>query len=85
MADTKEQNFSLALTALLFISVDAVVFIANVASAQSPLIPADRLTLWNPGLNAIGGIPQRTIVCATVNASSYGHGAQDAGPESKMR
>ena len=79
MADTKERNFSLALTALLFISAGAVVFIANGASAQSPLIPSDRLTVWNPGLNAIGGIPQRTMVCATVNASSYGHGAQDAG------
>jgi hypothetical protein len=43
---------------------------------DSALIPADRLTVWNPGIP--GGIPARTAVCATVNASSYGSGSSDA-------
>jgi hypothetical protein len=41
-------------------------------------LPADRATAWTPGLNALGGIPARTTVCATVAASTYGNGAQDA-------
>jgi hypothetical protein len=40
------------------------------------LIPADRLTTWNPGIP--GGIPVRTTVCANVSAATYGNGAQDA-------
>jgi hypothetical protein len=40
------------------------------------LLPAGRRTTWNPGIP--GGIPVRTTVCATVNASTYGNGSQDA-------
>src|SRR5260370_37549259 len=29
------------------------------------IIPADRITTWNPGLNAIGGIPARTTLYQT--------------------
>ena len=39
-------------------------------------IPADRLTVWNPGIP--GGIPSRTTVCANVNAATYGNGTGDA-------
>jgi hypothetical protein len=31
------------------------------------LIPAERTVPWNPGLNAVGGIPNRTAVCATLS------------------
>ena len=34
------------------------------------------MTVWNPGV--AGGIPARTTVCRTVNASTYGNGASDA-------
>ncbi len=44
--------------------------------SSSGLLPPDRLTVWNPGVS--GGIPNRTTVCATVNASAYGNGASDA-------
>jgi len=44
--------------------------------ATAAIIPADRSTVWNPGIP--GGAPLRTTVCATVNASSYGNGASDA-------
>jgi hypothetical protein len=40
------------------------------------LIPADRVTVWNPGIP--GGVPSRTTVCATIDASTYGDGAGDA-------
>src|SRR6266478_171916 len=44
----------------------------TLASAQ--LIPTDRLYPWNPGLTAVGGIPNRAAVCATV---SLGNGVND--------
>jgi len=42
------------------------------------IIPADRRTSWQPGIP--GGIPVRTTVCASIDAATYGNGAQDAGP-----
>jgi len=57
----------------------AVLF-AGVAFASVPaaagILPVDRGTTWNPGIP--GGVPARTTVCATVNASSYGNGSSDA-------
>jgi hypothetical protein len=51
---------------------------ANAATADIgfTVLPADRRTVWNPGL--ISGIPSRTTVCATVYASTYGYGTLDA-------
>jgi uncharacterized membrane protein len=46
--------------------------------SATSLIPADRATTWNPGLNAVGGIPRRSAICATVDASTYGNGTQNA-------
>jgi len=31
------------------------------------IIPADRITTWNPGLNAAGGIPKRTTIYQTLS------------------
>ncbi len=45
-------------------------------AATGPLIPTDRLTVWNPGIP--GGLPVRNAVCASIDASTYGGGAQDA-------
>src|SRR4249919_323081 len=45
-------------------------------SAGAQIIPVDRTTVWRPGVP--GGIPTRTTVCATVNASTYGNGSSDA-------
>jgi hypothetical protein len=46
----------------------------NPARIQTPeqasatnLIPADRITTWNPGLNAVGGIPDRTTIFQTLS------------------
>ena len=49
---------------------------AAVSVSAFAAFAADRLTLWRPGV--AGGIPQRTTVCRTVNASTYGNGASDA-------
>ncbi len=51
---------------------------ANAIATSLTALTADRRTLWTPGLNAVGGIPNRSTICATVEASSYGNGAQDA-------
>jgi len=45
-------------------------------AATGAIIPADRLTVWNPGIP--GGVPARSTVCASIDASTYGGGAQDA-------
>lgn len=39
-------------------------------------LPPDRATTWKPGIP--GGIPARTSVCASVDATAYGNGARDA-------
>ncbi|HWW94567.1 MAG TPA: Ig-like domain-containing protein [Vicinamibacteria bacterium] len=44
--------------------------------ATAAILPPDRLTTWNPGVP--GGVPARTTICATVNASTYGNGLSDA-------
>jgi hypothetical protein len=37
------------------------------ASAMTGIIPADRKTTWNPGLDAVGGIPNRTMTYVTLS------------------
>jgi hypothetical protein len=37
------------------------------ASATTGIIPADRRTTWNPGLKAVGGIPNRTMTYVTLS------------------
>src|SRR2546426_6233659 len=50
--------------------------LAGPAHAVVSTIPADRQTVWSPGIP--GGVPSRTTICAAVHASIYGNGAQDA-------
>ena len=38
----------------------------TVSNTQVLGLPADRLAAWNPGLNSVGGIPNRTTVFTTV-------------------
>jgi len=40
------------------------------------LIPADRVTVWNPGVP--GGIPSYSTVFATIDAATFGNGTTDA-------
>ncbi len=50
--------------------------LAGAQPATPAILPADRLTVWSPGIP--GGVPQRTTICATINASTYGNGASEA-------
>ena len=36
---------------------------------RAEILPADRRTVWNPGLNAVGGIPNRTTIYQTISPS----------------
>jgi hypothetical protein len=54
----------------------AVCVLAQALPATPDILPTERRTTWNPGIP--GGIPARTTVCATVNASSLGNGTSDA-------
>jgi len=43
---------------------------SKIRSAVTPvvgIIPADRMTTWNPGLNAVGGIPNRATIYRTLS------------------
>lgn len=46
------------------------------AAAFAQLLPSDRDTVWNPGIP--GGIPHRSSICQTIDASSFGNGTLDA-------
>ena len=50
--------------------------VKNPTAVAGDIIPADRRTVWNPGIP--GGIPSRTTICATVAAATYGNGTTDA-------
>ncbi len=54
----------------------SVGFLNIAAHASGQMLPADRMTTWAPGFP--GGIPARTTICQTLNASAYGNGSQDA-------
>ena len=43
---------------------DAVV--SPSGSIDTSILPADRATTWKPGMMAVGGIPVRSTVCATL-------------------
>ena len=48
------------------------------AEAQGPFLDPTRTTTWVPGMMAVGGIPSRTTVFTTIQASTYGNGTQEA-------
>ncbi len=54
----------------------AAAALINVSSYD--ILPAERLTQWNPGLDSAGGIPNRTQIYVTLKASDYGNGTKDA-------
>jgi len=45
-------------------------------SSSTFTLSGDRRTVWNPGL--AGSIPVRSTICATIDASTFGNGTQDA-------
>jgi hypothetical protein len=57
-------------------AIVALAALAPALPAIADVMPPARRTPWNPGIP--GGIPVRTTVCATVNASTYQDGLVDA-------
>jgi hypothetical protein len=63
--------------ALLLIHVLlTVIALAQAERVAADIVPVDRRTTWNPGIP--GGIPVRTTICATLNASTFENGSFDA-------
>ena len=76
-AGTRSDSASVRRPLPAFLAV--AVTLASVALASlsaADILPPERRTAWNPGIP--GGVPARTTVCATVNASTYGNGTIDA-------
>jgi hypothetical protein len=76
-SDRKEKGSTLKLyrpSRSLVLSVLGALAQGQVTAAD--ILPAERQTVWAPGIP--GGIPVRTAVCATVQASTYGNGSADA-------
>jgi hypothetical protein len=48
-------------------------------TGATSIIPAERMTSWVPGVTVgvQGGIPNRTSICATIDAAMYGNGSTD--------
>ena len=69
------RQFSLSGHSSLAVVV-AVGLLAHALPAGADIMPPARRTTWNPGIP--GGIPARTTICATVNASTYGNGTVNA-------
>ena len=57
---TRSKCAGLAIAAVL------LAHLGHAAAAGGGLLPAERATIWNPGLAAKGGIPERQNVCAHV-------------------
>ena len=49
----------------------------DAAQVLAGIVDPARMTTWNPGLQAVGGIPQRTAICKRIEASSFGNGTTD--------
>ena len=55
-------------TAILLLAQGAMLSqSASTTTQMAGIIPADRMTTWNPGLNAVGGIPNRTTIYRTLS------------------
>jgi hypothetical protein len=67
-----------ALYVSIILSAFSTLGLATDARAQrrTPIIPPDRATIWQPGV--VGGIPPRTTICASLDASTYGNGSAEA-------
>jgi len=50
----------------------------TVSAGGTYVLAPDRATAWKPGVTYNGGIPNRTTVCASLSAATYGNGSADA-------
>jgi hypothetical protein len=54
---------------------------ADGAAPADEIIPPDRRVIWQGNVGIPGGIPDRSEVCATIDAGTYGNGSADATAE----
>ena len=57
---------------------------ARLPPPSGDVIPADRNFAWNPGLTSKGGIPNRTVVCATLSPGANIQAALDSCPAGQV-
>ncbi len=50
----------------------------SIGQTFAAIVPPDRLAMWQGNVGVPGGIPDRTSIGATVDASKYGNGTTDA-------
>jgi hypothetical protein len=50
----------------------------SISTTKSQIIPTDRLYNWEGNVGVPGGIPNRTLIGATVDSVVYGNGTVDA-------
>jgi acyl-coenzyme A thioesterase PaaI-like protein len=69
-APSSAGTFHLIATSIADNNESASATVTVSSSSSSTIIPPDRLTSWNPGLNAVGGIPSGSWpICATLSPS----------------
>jgi hypothetical protein len=57
---------------------------ARLPQPSGVVIPADRNFAWNPGLTSKGGVPNRTVVCATLSPGANIQAALDSCPAGQV-
>jgi hypothetical protein len=50
------------------------------SAPSTAVIPDNRRINWGSSVGVPGGIPNRTTICSTINAATYGNGTTDAAP-----
>lgn len=56
----------------------SIIRVADAGGGSFYELTSDRVTTWQPGVTYNGGIPTRSTIYTTINASTYGNGASDA-------
>ena len=61
-----------------FLLINLVVLFSMAAPVSADIIPSARRITWQGKVGVPGGIPDRTTICGTANASNYGNDSTDA-------
>ena len=56
----------------------SIAFAFTACDVQAQIIPANRRIIWEGNIGIPDGVPNRTTISATINASTYGNGTTDA-------
>ena len=56
----------------------SITIIFSFLTSYAEIIPSSRRVIWQNNIGIPGGVPMRTTIYTTINASTYGNGASDA-------